>query len=59
MRTPNDLDLAHLVSNQHYGLAGMVERAALIGAHLHIGANQPSGTRVEVRWQDQEFFQKP
>lgn len=43
-------DLASLVANDHFGLAGMYERASLIGAELHIGSAGDDGTRIEVRW---------
>lgn len=34
---------------QHFGIMGMYERAALIGAHLHIQSEPGSGTTVTVR----------
>jgi len=33
----------------HWGLAGMHERAALIGARLTLASEVPTGTRIEVR----------
>lgn len=42
--------LAHLTGQKHFGLAGMVERAALIGAELSIDAAPGRGTRVRVHW---------
>lgn len=33
----------------HWGLAGMHERAALIGARLTLASGAPTGTRIEVR----------
>ena len=44
------LDLARLLANKHYGLAGMHERAALIGAQMQIDSSPGEGTRVRVRW---------
>jgi signal transduction histidine kinase len=39
-----------LLSRKHFGLAGMFERAALIGAELKINSIPGSGTRVLVNW---------
>jgi signal transduction histidine kinase len=44
------LDLARLLANKHYGLAGMHERAALIGAKMQIDSATGKGTRVRVIW---------
>lgn len=44
------LDLAQLLANKHFGLAGMHERAALIGAQMQIDSAPGKGTRVRVRW---------
>jgi signal transduction histidine kinase len=44
------LDLGRLLANKHYGLAGMHERAALIGAHMQIDSAPGRGTRVRVFW---------
>jgi signal transduction histidine kinase len=44
-------DLAHLMAHGHFGLAGMVERAALIGARLRIESAPGKGTRVSLAWQ--------
>lgn len=44
------LDLAQLLANKHFGLAGMHERAALIGAQMQIDSAPGRGTRVRVRW---------
>lgn len=42
--------LAELIRQKHYGLAGMVERAALVGAELSIDSAPGRGTRVRVHW---------
>ena len=42
--------LPQLVRDQHFGLAGMVERAALIGAPIAIGSITPQGTRMRLTW---------
>lgn len=44
------LDLAQLLADKHFGLAGMHERAALIGAQMEIDSAPGKGTRVRVRW---------
>jgi signal transduction histidine kinase len=44
------LDLGRLLANKHYGLAGMHERAALIGAQMQIDSAPGKGTRVRVFW---------
>ncbi len=45
------LDLGRLLANKHYGLAGMHERAALIGAQMQIDSAPGRGTRVRVIWE--------
>ncbi len=42
--------LAHLTGEKHFGLAGMAERAALIGAELSIDSAPGRGTRVRLHW---------
>ncbi len=44
------LDLARLLANKHFGLAGMHERAVLIGAKMQIDSTPGKGTRVRVIW---------
>ena len=50
MPTGQALDLTGLLANQHFGLAGMYERAALIGACLTFDPAAPHGTRISVAW---------
>lgn len=45
-----NLDLPRLLVNRHFGLAGMHERAALIGAEMLITSAPGNGTRVQVTW---------
>jgi len=45
-----NLDLARLLANKHFGLAGMHERAALIGAQMKIDSSPGKGTHVRVIW---------
>ncbi len=44
------LDLAVLLANKHFGLAGMYERAALIKAKMSIESTPGHGTHVRVIW---------
>jgi signal transduction histidine kinase len=49
------LDLSWFLVNKHYGLAGMYERAALIGATLKIQSTPYPGTKVEIFWHRDQF----
>ncbi|MBX3003248.1 MAG: hypothetical protein KF828_04770 [Anaerolineales bacterium] len=42
--------LTDLLRTQHYGLASMSERAALIGAELSIESQPGAGTQVRLVW---------
>jgi signal transduction histidine kinase len=44
------LDLGNLIANNHFGLAGMLERALLIGAEIDIRSSQNTGTNINIRW---------
>jgi signal transduction histidine kinase len=43
-----DMDLLELLAGQHYGLVGMRERAAILGAELEIHSEAGRGTTVSV-----------
>ena len=43
-----DMDLPGLLAGQHYGLVGMYERAAILGAELEIRSEVGRGTTVSV-----------
>jgi len=45
-----DLDLVFLLSNKHFGLAGMIERAELIGGKLEITSLPKAGTKIQLTW---------
>lgn len=45
-----NFDLPSLLAQNHYGLAGMRERAALIGARLNIDTQPDKGTKVSLTW---------
>ena len=44
------LNLDTLISKKHFGLAGMIERAAIIGAEVRIESNLENGTRIKINW---------
>jgi signal transduction histidine kinase len=43
-------DLVKLLEGRHFGLAGMSERAALIGARLDIHSQPGRGTAIAIEW---------
>ena len=45
-----NIDLYDLLSQRHFGLAGMFERAELIQAEIRITSAPGAGTRIFVRW---------
>ncbi len=45
-----NLPLDDMVANKHYGLAGMYERADLIGALVSITSKPGQGTQIHVSW---------
>jgi signal transduction histidine kinase len=45
-------DLVGLLAEKHFGLAGMYERAAVIGAQLLVDSAPQEGTRVRVIWEN-------
>jgi len=46
------LDLSSLVANNHFGLAGMIERAHLIGAEISIQPSPNTGTKIHITWKN-------
>lgn len=46
----NSLDLDTLMAQKHFGLAGMQERAAIIGAELKINSSPNAGTHIQITW---------
>ncbi len=44
-------DLGTLVAQQHFGIAGMFERAQIINATLEIDSTPGQGTRIRLIWQ--------
>jgi signal transduction histidine kinase len=44
------LELGALLAEKHFGLAGMVERAHLIGAEIRPHSSPERGTRIHVLW---------
>ena len=49
------LNLSSLLISQHFGLIGMYERAALIGAEVKIDSAVNGGTRVSISWSKRQF----
>lgn len=43
-------DLTKSLVNNHFGLAGMFERAALIGADFSISSKPNEGTKIHIKW---------
>jgi signal transduction histidine kinase len=52
-------DLYDLLSDRHFGLAGMFERAELIDAEIHITSGPDAGTRIDVSWRSPTTSDKP
>ncbi len=42
------LELNNLIANEHFGLVGMVERAKLINAEIHLDSAPYAGTRIRI-----------
>jgi len=51
-----DPHLSWLLANHHYGLATMHERAALIGACIHISSSPGQGTQIRLVWEKNEKY---
>lgn len=47
---PDGAALQNLIAHKHFGLAGLIERANLIGARVQIESAPGTGTRVQVNW---------
>ena len=45
-----EIELYDLLSNGHFGLAGMFERAKLIDAEIRIYSTPGAGTRIDIAW---------
>jgi signal transduction histidine kinase len=46
-----NLQSDEMLANKHFGLAGMHERAALVGAEIEIDSKLGQGTKVRVHWE--------
>jgi hypothetical protein len=44
------LELDTLLANNHFGLAGIVERAHLIGGEVNISSMLKTGTNIQITW---------
>ena len=45
------LDWDYLLAQRHYGLAGMHERADIIGAQIKLRSKPGGGTEIHVTWE--------
>jgi signal transduction histidine kinase len=50
----NDLRLEDMIANQHFGLAGIHERANLIGAAIKFTSQHNMGTQIQVLWESKD-----
>lgn len=50
----NNLDFNSLLSEGHFGLASMFERASLIGANLNIISDPGQGTQIVIDWEESD-----
>ncbi|MFN8414215.1 MAG: hypothetical protein U0Z26_17675 [Anaerolineales bacterium] len=48
--TDPNLEVGNLLAANHFGLAGMTERAYLIGAEIRIYTTAETGAMVHVTW---------
>lgn len=48
--TGENLQLDVLIANKHFGLAGMIERAAITGAEVRIESKPGGGTSIQITW---------
>jgi signal transduction histidine kinase len=48
------LKLDEMLANKHFGLAGMYERADLIGADISIHSQPNQGTKIQLTWKSKE-----
>ncbi|PKN91233.1 MAG: hypothetical protein CVU44_20175 [Chloroflexi bacterium HGW-Chloroflexi-6] len=48
--TGKGFSLATLLTNKHFGLAGMLERAEMIGGDVKIESSPETGTQVRFQW---------
>lgn len=53
------LELDTMIANQHFGLAGLVQRAALIGAEVSVTSAPGAGTQVLITWRPGETDVSP
>ncbi|HJR79668.1 MAG TPA: ATP-binding protein, partial [Anaerolineales bacterium] len=49
------LNFNDLLTQKHFGLAGMHERASVIGAELHIVSKANEGTQIHVTWKSKDL----
>ena len=47
----SSLKLDEMLAHKHFGLAGMHERANLIGADMNVNSKSGQGTQIQVIWE--------
>lgn len=52
--TGTSLKLDSMIKEKHFGLAGIYERASLIGAEVYVDSKLDQGTRVRITWDSRE-----
>ena len=45
-----NLQIDTLIANKHFGLAGIIERTAIIGAEVRLGSKPEEGTSIQIIW---------
>lgn len=48
--TDEPLEVRKLLAARHFGLAGILERAELIGAEIHLNTSPKAGTQIQILW---------
>jgi len=48
---PDRSQLQSLIARKHFGLAGLIERATLVGGKVHIASAPDRGTTIRIHWQ--------
>ncbi|MBC8497021.1 MAG: hypothetical protein ISS57_15070 [Anaerolineales bacterium] len=52
------MNFDQLLADKHFGLAGMHERAEIIGGDLRVMSTPGQGTKVKIDWTPSSFFKK-
>jgi two-component system sensor histidine kinase DegS len=52
----NKWELSTILVNRHFGLAGMIERAYMIGAKVDIRSGETAGTKIQISWSANKVY---